>query len=86
MRPSDESDEIREHVIRRHIEPARIAGDKEITLRAGDIHRELGYAARMPAVCSVLGSNRLEREAHVKRTRREGPENGSNAMFTYSIE
>jgi 5-methylcytosine-specific restriction protein B len=83
MKPSDE---IREHVIRKHIEPARMAGGKELTLRAGDIHKELGYSGRMPAVCSVLGSNRLEREGRVKRTRREGPQNGANAIFVYSIE
>ncbi len=79
------SDEIREHVIRRHIDPARAAKEKELTLRAGDIHKELGYRQRMPAVCSVLGSNRLEMEAQVKRLRMEGPHNGSNACFTYAI-
>jgi hypothetical protein len=79
------ADEIREHVIRKHFEPARAAQKKELTLRAGDIHKELGLEQRMPAVCSVLGSNRLEREARVKRLKVEGPHNGANALFTYEV-
>lgn len=47
MRPSDE---VREHVILRQVHPARSAGLMELTLRAGDIHREFAYANTMPAV------------------------------------
>lgn len=79
------ADEIREHVIRKHFEPARAAQKKELTLRAGDIHKELGLEQRIPAVCSVLGSNRLERKARAKRLKLEGPHNGANALFTYEI-
>ena len=82
MRPSDE---IREHVIRRHFQPAKSGGATELTIRAGDIHKELDYANRMPAVCSVLGSNRLEREAAVTLSQRNGPHNGANALFTYLL-
>ena len=77
--------EIRGHVIKNHFEPARAAQKTEITLRAGDIHKELYLTDRMPAVCSVLGSNRLEREARAKRLKVEGPHNGANALFTYEV-
>jgi hypothetical protein len=77
--------EIRAHVVRNHFEPARAAQKAEITLRAGDVHKELLLVDRMPAVCSVLGSNRLEREARVKRLRVEGPHNGANTLFTYEV-
>jgi 5-methylcytosine-specific restriction enzyme B len=80
------NDDIREHVIQKHFEPARVAQKKVITLRAGDIHNELSLKQRMPAVCSVLGSNRLEIEARVKRLKVEGPHNGSNALFTYEVQ
>jgi 5-methylcytosine-specific restriction protein B len=79
------ADEIRGHVIRNHFEPARAARKAEITLRAGDVHKELLLVDRMPAVCSVLGSNRLEREARVKRLKIEGPHDGANALFTYEV-
>ena len=83
MRPSDQ---IRNHIIEYHVKPAQNKRAKELTLRAGDIHNELGYSDRMPAVCSVLGSNRLEREAGIRRLRREGPHNGANVYFVYSLE
>ena len=79
------ADAIRGHVIRNHIEPARAAQKAEISLRAGDVHKELLLVDRMPAVCNVLGSNRLEREARVKRLKMEGPHNGANALFTYEV-
>ncbi len=79
------SDEIREHVIRKHFEPAKAAEKKELTLRAGDIHKELGLEGRMPAVCRVWGSNRLEKEARVHQLKTQGPHNGSNGRLTYAI-
>jgi 5-methylcytosine-specific restriction protein B len=76
---------IRQHVITRHFEPARASGAKELTLRAGDLHKELNYKNRMPAVCSVLGSKRLETEARVHRTSTNGPHNSSTTRFTFTI-
>jgi len=76
---------IRLHVITKHIEPARASGAKELTLRAGDLHKELNFKNRMPAVCSVLGSKRLEAEARVHRTSTSGPHNSSTTRFTYTI-
>jgi len=77
--------EIREHVITKHFEPARTSGAKELTLRADDIHKELNYKSRMPAVCSVLGSKRLEIEARAHRTKTSGPHQSSTTRFTYAI-
>ncbi len=82
MRPSDD---ILQHVVRQHFVPAWRAGKEQITLRAGDIHRELGYQNRMPAVCSVLGSDRLQRLARVRLAERQGPQNGSNARFRFEL-
>jgi sirohydrochlorin ferrochelatase len=76
---------IRQHVINKHIEPARASGAKELTLRAGELHKELSYKNRMPAVCSVLGSKRLETEARVHRTSTRGPHNSSTTSFTYTM-
>ncbi len=77
--------EIRHHVITRHFDPARVSGAKELTLRAGDIHKELKYENRMPAICSVLGSKRLETAARVHRTNTLGPHQSSTTRFTYNI-
>lgn len=80
MRPSDE---VREHVIRRQVHPARSAGLMDLTLRARDIHSELAYANTMPAVVCVLGSNRLEKEAAITLSRRNGAHHRANALFTF---
>jgi 5-methylcytosine-specific restriction protein B len=82
---NDVADAIRQHAITKHFEPARASGAKELTLRAGDLHKELNYKNRMPAVCSVLGSKRLETEARVHRTSTRGPHNSSTTCFTYTI-
>jgi hypothetical protein len=47
-------EKIREYVSRNYIEPARKEGIKKITIRAGDIHKEMKLFQRMPAVCSAL--------------------------------
>lgn len=76
---------IRQHLIAQHFEPARSSGAKELTLRARDIHKELNFKGRMPAVCSVLGSKRLETEARVHRTSTTGPHQSSTTRFTFAI-
>ena len=80
------SNQIRNHIIKNHMKPARKNNRNELTIRAGDIHEELGYSNRMPAVCSVLGSNKLQNEAHIQLAKREGPHNGANARFFYILE
>jgi 5-methylcytosine-specific restriction protein B len=76
---------IRQHVITKHFEPARASGAIELTLRAGDLHKELNYKNRMPAICSVLGSKRLETEARVHKTSTSGPHNSTTTRFTFAI-
>jgi len=77
--------EIRQHIISKHTEPARASDAKQLTLHAGDIHKELKYKNRMPAVCSVQGSNRFEIEARVHRTSTSGrikvPRQNSRTRF-----
>lgn len=79
------ADDIREHVIKRHIEPARKRGAKRIKIRAGDIHREMGLKDRMPAVCGALGTQIFLDDAGVSLIDREGPSQGANVFFTFSL-
>ena len=37
-----ESDEIRDYVRKKYVDPARRSGQRQITVVAGDIHTELG--------------------------------------------
>lgn len=80
------TDGIRKFVCESYIEPARKRSEKEITIRAGDVHSAMGLSSRMPAVCSALKS-KLENLCNVEITNIEAPPSGQGANFyvTYRI-
>lgn len=45
---------IRAHLIEHYIEPARSWGDHTVTIRAGDVHKELGLTSQLPNVCQAI--------------------------------
>jgi hypothetical protein len=79
---------IREYIRVRYLEPARLRHETLVTLRAGDIHRELGLRNRVPNVCQVMESKILEKEAGVKVSSRQGPPSGrgTTLTITYSVD
>jgi len=79
------ADDIRDFAFKKFIEPARKQETLTVTIRAGDVHREMGLYDRMPAVCSALGSKKFENQFNVKRLKIEGPLHGANALFTFEI-
>jgi len=81
-----QADEIREYANKHYIEPARAEGRREVTIRAGDVHNRMGLVDDMPAVCSAIGSLIFRKKYHVRLINREGPTNGANVFFTFSIE
>jgi hypothetical protein len=81
-----QADRIRQFVHDNYIVPARRDGDAEITLRAGDIHRDMGLTNALPAVCSAIGSNRFAQASNVTPAGRTGPANGSNAYFRFTLD
>jgi hypothetical protein len=80
------ADEVRSYCKEKIIEPARKRGEKEIMIRAGDIHSAMGYRNRMPLVCAALGAKVFEKTADVERVSLTGPTNGANAIFTFRIK
>ena len=81
-----QADLIREFVNSRYIEPARAARTTRVTVRAGDVHREMQLKDRMPAVASALGAKAFETTYGVKCVERTGPHNGANLTFTFEVE
>ena len=79
------ADRIRRHARARHIEPARQAGRETISLRAGDVARDMGLNNRVPAVCSALGSKLLLRQARLRLMERVGPRESTTTEFRYEI-
>jgi hypothetical protein len=79
------NDRILQHVVDRHLVPAWKTAQETLELRAGDVHKEMRLLNRMPAVCSVLGSNRFKTLTRVYLLDRQGPQNGANAIFKYRL-
>jgi len=83
LRPSDR---IRDYVKRKYINPAKKEGKKTLSLRAGDIHNELGFSRRIPVVCSALRSRKLTKICDIELTYIGGPNNSTTTTFTYRLE
>ena len=68
-----------------YILPAKKRGDGSVTIRVGDIHREMKLNSRVPAVCQALGSRIFLKENDFKLESRQGPPSGqsSTVVFTY---
>jgi hypothetical protein len=79
---------IREYIRAHYLEPARQRRETLVTLRAGDLHRELGLRNRVPNVCQVMESKILEKEAGVKVSSRQGPPSGRGTTLTvtYAVD
>jgi hypothetical protein len=68
VKTMNQANRIRQFAIDHYIAPARAAGRMEITIRAGDIHKDMGLTNAMPAVCSAIGSRKFDELAGVRRT------------------
>ena len=82
LRPSDR---VRDHVKRKYIDPAKKKGKKTLSIRAGAIHRELGFSRRIPVVCSALRSRKLSKSCKIELTYIGGPNNTANTTYTYRL-
>jgi len=83
LRPSDR---VRDHVKRKYVDPARKGGQKSLSIRAGDIHRELGFSRRIPVVCSALRSRKLQKKCNIDLTYVGGPNNSTTTTFAYKLK
>ena len=79
------SDRVRDHVKRNYIEPAKKDGKKSLSIRAGDIHKELGLVRRIPVVCSALRSRKFQKNCDIQLSYIDGPNNSTTTTFTYKI-
>jgi hypothetical protein len=79
------SDRVRDHVKRKYIDPAKKDGKKTLSIRAGDIHKELGFSRRIPVVCSALRSRKLAKKCDIELTYIGGPNNSTTTTYTYRL-
>jgi hypothetical protein len=80
------SDRVRDYVKRKYVDPAKKAGKKSLSIRAGDIHKELGFTRRIPVVCSALRSRKFQNKCDIKLAYIDGHNNTTTAKFTYRLK
>jgi hypothetical protein len=80
-----QADEIRQTAFEKYILPARVAGEEDVIIRAGDLHGAMKLTNAMPAVCSALRSGKFEQLAEVRRLDVTGPANGANVYFRFGL-
>ena len=79
------ADRIRQHVVLRHFVPARASGLDEVTVRAGDVAREMDLQDRVPAICAALRSKMLRDLAGVGLAEEPERRDGAAVVFTYTL-
>ena len=82
-----QADRIREYAVEHYIEPARRAGERRVSIRAGDLHNALGLKQAHFNVCQALDGSKFHRQAGVKIVYYKGPPSrrGPSAEFVFSI-
>jgi len=60
------AEEIRSYVQRQYIEPARLQGERELTIRAGDVHDEMNLSHRQPLVCDTLRGRKIQEQHNIR--------------------
>ncbi len=80
------SDRVRQYVKRKYIIPAKKDGRETLSIRAGDIHKELGFSRRIPVVCSALRSRKFLKNCDIELTYIGGPNNSTTTTFTYQLK
>lgn len=81
------ADQIREHLRRTYIDPARSRHESTIRILAGDVHKALHLRNRVPAVCQVLSGRKFLIENGLILEKQEGPRSGQSttAAFVYRL-
>lgn len=80
-----EADRIRLFTFATVIAPAREAGQDTVTVRAGDIHKEVGLKNRYASVVNALRAKKFAALADVTIIRQEGARVGASTEFTFAL-
>jgi len=80
------AEEIRAYIMKQYINPCRENGIKQVRLRSGNIHKELGLKNKFPSVCQVIDGKIFQERAGLKLLTRKGPEKSSTVEWLFQIE
>jgi hypothetical protein len=80
------SEEVLGFFSKSYVIPARQRGQSTIEVRAGDIHSQLGWARKVPLVCSALSSKKLQKKLGIRLTEKSGPPSGQSPTVVFHYE
>lgn len=82
---TSQADMIRAFAEKEYIVPARKNGDKAVAIRAGDVHKKMNLANRMPNVCQALQSKKFTVLTRTTLLSITGPNPGANCIMTFEV-
>lgn len=78
------AERIRQHLIAHYIAPARQRGDHLVTIRAGDVHKELDLTNQMPNVCQAIEGKKFRNATNLGEPEiLSGPARGRGGNMVY---
>lgn len=80
-----DAERIRQYARQTYIQPAIQRQEREVQIRAGDVHRAMQLRHQHPNVCQALKSNIFLKDNDLKLKSEDGPQSGqsSTMVFTY---
>ena len=81
------ANEIREYAARTFVAPARQQGQKRLSIKVGDIVRELRIYRSVANVCSALKTEEFQQVNRLRLVDATGPRSGlsTTVVFTYEL-
>jgi hypothetical protein len=83
---SHKSDQIREHVRLRYVEPARRSRQVRFSVRCGTVEKELGMSNRIAHVCTALKTSKFLEPNGLRLVETSGPPSGTSTTVVYTYE
>src|SRR5271166_4337557 len=80
------ADRVREYAKEKYVLPARQKKQRRLSIRVGDVVRELKMNRAVPAVCSALKTREFLQSNDVRLVETSGPKSGQSTTVIYTYE
>jgi hypothetical protein len=81
-----DADRIREYATEKYVLPARQQKQKRLSIRTGDVVRDLKLRGSTPAVCSALKTREFLQSNDLELVETSGPKSGQSTTVVYTYE
>lgn len=78
-----QADAIRQYALANYVAPWRESDEDVLTIRAGDVEREMGLRSATPNVCSALEGRKFLALANLALVQRDGPRRSTTTTYHY---